>query len=128
MFVTSVLVWFWFCCVVAVPVPGPSPSCPLMSSESMLEAEAELTLERDDLASWSLTVPTEPVRRWCCELAAVFRRVADEYDEDEEGDEDSEVCRAASSILRDAFSNWAVMSSSEKLEATVRDWPWGYAT
>lgn len=52
---TSVLVWF---CA--------SPSCPLMSSESMLEAETELALECDERlterASWSLALPTEPAR------------------------------------------------------------------
>lgn len=52
---TSVLAWF---CA--------SPSCPLMSSESMLEAETELTLECDERlterASWSLAPPTEPTR------------------------------------------------------------------
>ena len=47
----------------------------------MLEAEAELMEEREEWtmerASCSLTVPTEPVRRWCrCEEAG--RRMVDE--------------------------------------------------
>lgn len=116
--VTSVLVWlwFWFCdCA--------SFSCPRISKESMLDAEAELTLDLEEWpierTSWSLTVPTDPVRRWC-ELEGGCERVADEYEEDDE--EDSEVCFAASSMLRDAFSSWAVMSSREKLEARGRDW------
>lgn len=55
---TSVLVWF---CA--------SASCPLMSSESTLEADTELTLEREERlterASWSLAPPTEPARLSC---------------------------------------------------------------
>lgn len=117
--VTSVLVWLWFwLCDCA------SFSCPLMSSESMLDAEAELILDLDEWpmerTSWSLTVPTDPVRRWCA-LEGGWERVADEYEE-EDDEEDSEVCLAASSMLRDAFSSWAVISSREKLEARGRDW------
>lgn len=81
-----------------------------MSRESILEADAhaEFTLDRWDGAPCSLTAPTEPVRRWCWpppdEPDEGRLNVVDEKeDEDEEDDED--VWRAASSMLREAFSN-----------------------
>lgn len=111
-----------------------------MSSESMLDAEAELTLDREELpmdrTSWSLTVPTEPVRRWWFEedeedegrRSVVAEVEAEEEEEDEEeagagpAEEGEELWRAASSMLSEACSSWAVMSSRERLETRGRAW------
>lgn len=46
----------------------------------------------------------------------------EEQDEEEEQEEAEEVWRAASSMLREAFSSWAVMSSRERSEASGRLW------
>lgn len=75
----------------------------------MLEAEAhaEFTLDRCDGASCSLTVPTEPVLRCCPPLPDdpdEGRRIVVEENEDEE-EEEEDVWRAASSMLREAFSS-----------------------
>ena len=71
------------------------------------EAHAEFTLDRWDGASCSLTAPTEPVLR-CCPLPddpeEGRRSVVDENEEDEE-EEEEDVWRAASSMLREAFSS-----------------------
>lgn len=123
---TSVLVWF---CPCALGLLCPSTSLPIvtlsMSRESMLDAEAqaEFTLDRWDGASCSLTAPTEPVLR-CCpppdDPDEGLRSVAEEEDEEEEEKEEEEVWRAASSMLREAFSSWEVMSAREMLEAAGR--------
>lgn len=129
---TSVLVWF---CPCTLGLLWPSTSLPAvtlsMSSESMLDADAhaEFTLDLWEGASCSLTAPTEPVLR-CCPLLVdpdEGRRwaVAEEEDEEEvvEEEEEMEVCRAASSMLIEAFSSWDVMSAREMLEAVGRVWP-----
>ena len=66
-----------------------------MSRESMLDAEAhaELTLDRWDGASCSLTAPTEPVLR-CCpppEDPDEGRRSVVEENEEEEEEEEEDV-------------------------------------
>ncbi len=43
-----------------------------------------------------------------------------EENEEEEEEEEEEVWRAASSMLREAFSSWEVMSAREISEAAVR--------
>lgn len=43
--------------------------------------------------------------------------MVEKEEEEEVVEEEEEVCRAASSMLREAFSNWDVMSASEMLEA-----------
>lgn len=91
------------------------------------EAHAEFTLDLWEGASCSLTAPTEPVLR-CCPLLVdpdEGRRWAVEEEEEEEveEEEEKEVCRAASSMLREAFSSWDVMSAREMLEAVERVWP-----
>lgn len=129
---TSVLVWF---CPCMLGLLWPSTSLPVvtlsMSSESMLDAEAhaEFTLDLWEGASCSLTAPTEPVLR-CCPLLVdpdEGRRCAVEQEEEEEEvveeEEEKEVCRAASSMLREAFSSWDVMSAREMLVAVGRVWP-----
>lgn len=125
---TSVLVWF--CpCELGLPCSSASPPViPLSTSrESMLEAEAhaELMLERWDWASCSQAVPTEPVLRCCLppDDPEEGRRkaVEDTEDEEDEVEEEEEVWRAASSMLREAFSSWEVMSSREILEAADRE-------
>lgn len=128
---TSVLVWF--CpCVLGLLWPGTSlPVGTLsISSESMLDAEAhaEFTLDLCEGASCSLTAPTEPVLRCCLLLddPDEGRRWAVEEEEDEEvveEEEEEEVCRAASSMLSEAFSSWDVMSAREMLGAVGRVWP-----
>lgn len=119
---TSVLVWFCPCGLGLLWLSDSLPVITLsMSSESMLDADAhaEFTLDLWDGASCSLTAPTEPVLR-CCPLphdSDEGRRVMVEKEEEEEVvEEEEEVCRAASSMLREAFSNWDVMSASEMLE------------
>lgn len=90
---TSVLVWF--CpCVLGLLWPSPSPPVVTlsMSRESMLEAEAEFTLDRWDGASCSLTVPTEPVLR-CCppppdDPDEGRRSVVEEKEEEEDEEEE----------------------------------------
>ncbi|TNN51479.1 hypothetical protein EYF80_038329 [Liparis tanakae] len=122
---TSVLAWF--CpCVLGLLWPSASPPAITlsMSRESMLDAEAhaELTLDLWDAASCSLTAPTEPVLL-CCpppdEPDEGRRSVAEEKEEEEE-EEEEEVWRAASSMLREAFSSCEVMSSREMLAAAGR--------
>lgn len=92
-----------------------------ISSESTLDAEAELMLERDectmDLTSCSMTVPTEPVRRWCWWAGLLM--VEEEYGAEEVEAREVVLRRAASSMLCEARSSWAVMSSREKLEASA---------
>ena len=129
---TSVLVWF---CPCMLALFGPSTSRPAvtlsMSSESMLDAEAhaEFTLDLWEGTSCSLTAPTEPVLR-CWPLLVDpdegRRWAAVEEEEEEEvveGEEEKGGCRAASSMLREAFSSWDVMSAREMLEAVGRVWP-----
>lgn len=92
-----------------------------ISSESTLDAEAELMLERDectmDLTSCSMTVPTEPVRRWCWWAGLLM--VEEEYGAEAVEARDAVLRCAASSMLCEARSSWAVMSSREKLEASA---------
>lgn len=64
-----------------------------------------------------MTVPTEPVRRWCWWAGLLM--VEEEYGADEVEARDAVLRRAASSMLCEARSSWAVMSSREKLEASA---------
>ncbi len=92
-----------------------------MSSESMLDAEAELMLEREewtkDRTSCSVTVPTDPVLWWWW-WEVGRRTVEEEYGAEIVEPKDVELCLAASSMLWEAFSSWAVMSSREKLDSS----------
>lgn len=74
------------------------------------EAHAEFTLDLWEGTSCSLTAPTEPVLRCCLLLVDPDegrRRASEEEEEEEvvEEEEEKEVCRAASSMLREAFSS-----------------------
>lgn len=90
---TSVLVWFWPCWL-GLLWSSVSPAVTLStSSESMLDAEAELMLERWDGASCSLTAPTDPVLRCCAppddpDPEEGRLRVAEETEDEEDEEED----------------------------------------
>lgn len=90
---TSVLVWFCPCLLGLLWSSASPPITLSVSRESMLEAEAELTLDRWDRASCSLMVPTDPVLR-CCppphdpDPEEGRLRVAEETEDEEEEEED----------------------------------------